>query len=360
MEFVIAIPAGPRFDPRITSCLASLRAQNVKVKAALCDVSQDQRCIDLAESYSDIIDYTRHGPDLGQSSAINEGWRAISGDIYGWLNVDDYLAPHALERVKTLFAQHPDIDVIYGQSLILEGKELIGLHSEVRPINPELYKTNIISQPSCFVRAKALFEVGLLNEELHYTMDWDLWVRLYESGAKFHYVPDVLSKVSWDEHTKTSEFNLIRYREIIQICRRHESWLSSQRTALSFILHHAAQSGWAKPLARLILSVVRKKHNIPERRWRSVMDPSHETKNTPVHLDIPLFHYGVCNHFNVELDFKGSSPRDITVGERKLILSNDDRVSFPAQIVPGKIEPLNIGYKQGQSSDLLSITLEGI
>src|SRR3972149_3011991 len=42
-------------------------------------------------------------PGLGQSGAINHGWKISTGDILSWLNSDDLLVPGALEKVSEIF-----------------------------------------------------------------------------------------------------------------------------------------------------------------------------------------------------------------------------------------------------------------
>ena len=55
-------------------------------------------------------------PDAGQSAAINQGWQQTQGEIIGWLNSDDRLAPGALARVGDFFANHPITSIPKGRS----------------------------------------------------------------------------------------------------------------------------------------------------------------------------------------------------------------------------------------------------
>ena len=357
MEFVITIPAGPDFDPRMKLTLESLHIQKAKVKAALCDVSDDSKCHALIHSYEDLISYTRHGPDKGQSDAINEGWRAVQGDIYGWLNVDDFLAPDALEIAERIFTDNPDIDVVYGQSLIMEGKSFIGLHSEVRPITDDIYRSNIISQPSCFVRRSALFNVGLLDVDLHYTMDWDLWARLYEAGAKFHYVPEVLSVVAWEQTTKTASFNMQRYKELLRLPRRHAGRCAAQRTALSFLLEHLSQYGFAQPVFRTLLRSIRKKNAVPDRRWRPVGAKADGGSNAQnIICEVPLFHYEDSTDVTLALGFTHAAKRQIEVGGEAPITHEKPHADIDVRLSSGRAKIIRITAAQGHMSDLRSIT----
>jgi SAM-dependent methyltransferase len=56
-----------------------------------------------ARAYSDVITHLRSGPDGGQAAGIMEGASAIQGDIFSWLNADDYYFPGALDRVRVHF-----------------------------------------------------------------------------------------------------------------------------------------------------------------------------------------------------------------------------------------------------------------
>ena len=42
------------------------------------------------------------------------------GDIYGWINSDDFYLPGAFERVARVFSERPDVDFIYGDALSVD------------------------------------------------------------------------------------------------------------------------------------------------------------------------------------------------------------------------------------------------
>ena len=246
MIFAFTIPSGPLFDPRAEVAFQSLSNQsgpNVEVVAAFCECSESLEAHELSDQHAGILRYRRHGPDHGQADAIQEGWNNIDGDVFGWLNVDDRLADNALQKVATTFLSSPEIDVVYGQSIIEDDNSSISnpsktLHPNVEAPSDLLYRSNIISQPSCFIRKSALERVGWLNRSLHYTMDWDLWVRLLENGAHFNYIDDVLSIVYYGRKTKTGELNLKRVKEIWKITRRNSSYFVSAKTLIGFTRQH--------------------------------------------------------------------------------------------------------------------------
>lgn len=233
-RFAIAIPVGAWHDS-LSATFESLAMQEPKPEVALLDASGDARVAALADSFGDLFAYRRHGPDAGQTAAIAEGWAALEGDVLNWLNMDDALMPGALTAVARAFAENPDADIIYGHSTVLDEEgALRGAHPAVDPARlTDLPRDCVISQPSCFTRRSAIERAGGLDDHFHYVMDWDLWTRLYRTGAKFHFIDEYLSQVVWAQETKTADFNLRKLGEMFEIVgrTRRPGWIA--RTLLS-------------------------------------------------------------------------------------------------------------------------------
>ncbi len=128
--------------------------------------------------------------DSGQSEAINKGLQIASGEIVAFLNSDDTYEPDALQKVADFFTKNPDKLWAYGKCKIIDENDV-----EIRrPITwyknlllnrynyKKLLSENYISQPATFWRRKIHTEVGYLNENEHYVMDYEFWLRL---GAKY-------------------------------------------------------------------------------------------------------------------------------------------------------------------------------
>lgn len=232
--FSITVPIGS-YHPFLEPCLASLREQKVEMEVAVLDASNDERVRALVEKFGDTIAFRQHGPDDGQSDAIMRGWAATGGNILGWLNADDVLAPGALERAREAFLNDTSRDVVYGHSLILDDDSYVtGYHWNVMPPGDQILSTCSISQPSCFFRRGALEAIGGLNKQLHYTMDWDLWIRLYKNGAKFHLQEDIRSLVLWSKDAKTGGFGAARRAELKQLIDQHADKADRREAYLGF------------------------------------------------------------------------------------------------------------------------------
>jgi glycosyltransferase involved in cell wall biosynthesis len=123
--------------------------------------------------------------DRGQADAVNKGIRMAGGEIFGWLNSDDLYLPGALQAVADHFREHPECRWLYGRCRIIDkdGKEQwkwITRYKNARLKKftlVKLLRENFISQPAVFFRRDLVEEAGYLNLDLHYTMDYDLWLR---------------------------------------------------------------------------------------------------------------------------------------------------------------------------------------
>ena len=199
------------------------------------DATQNHSVQDVLKNYTGILSYRRHGKDSGQSAAIQEGWNHTEGDIVAWLCADDYYFPYTLEEVAKIFLAHPEIDVVYGDSVFVdqEGNFLRYFH-EIDEHIVSILKSCCISQPSCFMRRSALNQIGRLDAKLHYIMDWDLWIRLYKVGANFFYLRKPLSVVRMYSETKTASGSKQRYAEINRLLKCNVGFYSRVRALLGF------------------------------------------------------------------------------------------------------------------------------
>jgi glycosyltransferase involved in cell wall biosynthesis len=126
------------------------------------------------------------GPDGGQSAAVNAGFARTRGEIIGWLNSDDLYAPGALDAVGRYFAEHSEVEWLFGRCPIIdrdgrEFKRWITRYKEywLRHYSYDwLLVENFISQPAVFFRRRLLERVGPLMPHYHLAMDYHLWLRM--------------------------------------------------------------------------------------------------------------------------------------------------------------------------------------
>lgn len=169
------------------------------------DGGSTDNSVNIIRKYSSKLAYWQSTKDRGQSHAINVGFQHATGDIFLWLNSDDLLLPDSLSTISTYFTNHPHCSWLIAESVIIDAD---GLFLNVRsPIIPSAetmvrwMQGTWFAQQSVFWRKSLWLSVGLLDENLHYVMDWDLWLRFLA-----HEPPDLLrarlSKYRWHKHAK--------------------------------------------------------------------------------------------------------------------------------------------------------------
>ncbi len=159
----------------------------------------------IIAQYQERLAYAISEPDGGQSDALRRGFEKVSGDIMGWLNSDDLLLPGSLDAVARYFAEHPEVDVVYGHRIVIdaEGKEvgrwLLPSH------HPECFRLfDMIPQETCFWRRSIWEKVGGIDSSFHFAMDWDLFLRFEGAGARFRRLPLFLGCFRVHSAQKTS------------------------------------------------------------------------------------------------------------------------------------------------------------
>lgn len=195
-------------------------------------------------------------PDRGQADAVNKGIRRTDGEIIGWLNSDDVYYPGAVDYVVRFMAQNPDVDVVYGMADHIDEDDKA---FEAYPTEPwnlgRLAQTCFISQPALFLRRRVVERHGLLDESLHYCMDYEYWLRLGRAGVRFAYVERKLAGSRLYADNKTLGARVAVHREINDMLKQMlgevpERWLLNYAHA---VMGAEATSGSSPRLFRLKL-----------------------------------------------------------------------------------------------------------
>lgn len=190
------------------------------------DGGSTDETVDIIRKYEPWLSGWTSEPDRGQSHAINKGFARCSGEVINWLNSDDLLAKDALSAVGHAFVESPDTDIVLG---LCRREYLSDPHAGHldRPL-PSMERVamlpviNPITQPSCFIRRAIIQRDPVVDESLHYTMDFDLVAYCHSRQARWKIINDVLSVfVFWGENkTLTGGWKWVC--EIDRIYRRYK------------------------------------------------------------------------------------------------------------------------------------------
>lgn len=116
--------------------------------------------------------------DKGQSHAINKGLALCKGDIFNWINSDDYYEPGAFEAVASAF-ENPSVSMVSFRANVFGLQKRMSRGTDIFQGNlPKAIAYSRIDQPETFFRMAAVRKMGPLNESLHFCMDKE-WVLRY-------------------------------------------------------------------------------------------------------------------------------------------------------------------------------------
>jgi glycosyltransferase involved in cell wall biosynthesis len=176
--------------------------------------------VDIIRRHGCSVDYWISEPDRGQSHAINKGFAMAKGDVVTWLNSDDTYLPGALSAVAECFAQRADVDLVYGDFVYVDVRgEVLRRRKVSSNISyDQLVFHDYLGQPAVFFRRSLFEQVGPVNESLHYSMDWELFLRMWKIAKPMHLARELatfrlnhLAKTNCEDDQKWQQ-----EREIIQ------------------------------------------------------------------------------------------------------------------------------------------------
>jgi glycosyltransferase involved in cell wall biosynthesis len=231
------------------------------------DGGSTDNSVEIIKKYEKLIAYWVSESDTGQSNALNKGFRKATGSITAWLNSDDLYEIESLKKVGNLFAARNDVDIIYGDGMVIDedgafleiGKsKFINDHDDLGNFFP-----NRVFQPSLFFRKKMLDDIGFLDENLHYAMDVDFWIRAFP-GHKAFYTENILSRFRLHQYGKTTAFSIkFLHEELLLISRYRGShdlfvrYLEVYTAKSSLINHVSCESAFEMILHELRASDVK-------------------------------------------------------------------------------------------------------
>ena len=217
---LLVVPTlGSRLD-YLELCLTSVLDQTYERMQVVLVGPADGPVPDVAE---------RHGiafvpqPRSGVGAAINAGWKAHGqhATLWGWLGDDDVLPPDSVATVVGVVSR-PGVVMAYGQCRYIdgEGHELwVAKPGRLAAVNLA-GGVDLIPQPGSLAVAEAVRRVGMLDEDLRYAMDYDLFLRLRSVG-RLAYVPAVVASFRWHEGSLTAGIDSGSEAEAAEVRARH-------------------------------------------------------------------------------------------------------------------------------------------
>jgi len=162
------------------------------------DGGSSDNSIEIIKKYENWLYYWVSEPDNGQSHALNKGFERATGEIFAWLNSDDYYQRDALRNIIIFRNNNLNFIAWVGACYDIDKTGKLLRKRFPRVGNKRQFgnwgedKDAWIGQPACFFDAHTFKRINGIDERLNYVLDVDLWMRLADHG-KFISTDQVLS-----------------------------------------------------------------------------------------------------------------------------------------------------------------------
>jgi len=210
----------------LEQCICSVLDQNYSnLEYSIIDGGSTDNSVEIIKKYEKYLSFWVSKPDDGQSDAINKGWRRTTGEMTAWINSDDFYLPGAFNHAVQAYQKNPDASFYFGNGYRVNkaGNKTSDFFPDRSNISNTRLLTlglNYILQPAVFINKKYLLKADYLNTALHYTMDFDLWIRLSRLAEPV-FISEFLAAGREYETTKTSTGSFERIAEMRRILEKH-------------------------------------------------------------------------------------------------------------------------------------------
>ncbi|MFD0673620.1 glycosyltransferase [Cohnella sp. GCM10027633] len=220
VSIVIPVYNGSNYLREAINSALAQTYENIEVLVVNDGSRDDGATENIARSYGDRIRYL-YKENGGVATALNLGIQLMQGEYFSWLSHDDIYVPNKIEMAIAALLRDGDVT-----RLVFSEYELLNVDSGVSsPVRlgatySEQQLTNgvfpviqhLIHGCDVLVHRSHFTRVGIFNEELRTTQDYDLWFRMFRfQKALFIPEPLVISRLHPEQGSKTiNRFELER------------------------------------------------------------------------------------------------------------------------------------------------------
>lgn len=229
----------------------SQRSQQVEIEHVLVDGGSTDRTVEIADAYPTKVVVATD--DRGMYDAINRGLALVDGDVVGYLNADDEIAPGGLAAVARAFVEHPEAQWLIGKREFIDGDGRA--FAWMRPVSFSLREYiglgwSCVPQETVWMRKSFMDRLLPFDTTFRNTGDYDMYVRARKlaaplildditgrfrlHGEQLSFDPEVMSRESRRVQEKNGRVDRLgwvagRYLSL-RLNLRNLAWLYAKKT----------------------------------------------------------------------------------------------------------------------------------
>ena len=181
----VVIPAYNKAELTVKSVESVLNQTYKNIEIIVIDDGSTDNTRQRLSTYAEKIKYV-YKKNGGACSARNLGIRLSTGEYIGLLDCDDSYLPNKIELSVDFLEKHSDFGLVHNAAFFVDEKDTIlrtfshYKSQHIGWIAKRLIARNFICNSTVVVRKSCFEKVGLFDESIFTSADWDMWLRLVE------------------------------------------------------------------------------------------------------------------------------------------------------------------------------------
>jgi len=234
MRFSVVTPSF-RQSQWLKLCVASVADQGVEVEHIVQDACSDDGTLNWLLTDRRVKAFSEK--DAGMYDAVNRGLRCASGEILSYLNCDEQYLPDTLSRVGAYFESHPEVEVVFGNCLIVDTNGDFICYRKVHKPSKHLIMVYDLPTLTCatFFRRSILDKYNLFFDTQWRDLgDADWVLRVLDKGIRIGILAEFLSVFT--DTGANMNLGLNAQREKKRMAESAPKW--ARKMALALVWRH--------------------------------------------------------------------------------------------------------------------------
>lgn len=189
----------------LRECIDSVLNQNYPdVEYIVVDPGSTDGSREIIDSYGDRV-IRVYEKDAGPADGLNKGFARATGEIFYFINSDDYVLPGSFADIARVFVSDPTVDVVLAGGQRVDGNGGVDCSFYPSKVSAKSYVNGAVTlfQQGMFFRAELFRRIGGFNAENKTCWDGELLLdfilkmarfrRTFSQAAAFRIYPDSIT-----------------------------------------------------------------------------------------------------------------------------------------------------------------------